>query len=78
MSESPPSRFWVIQHPSTEDVVAKFDTDTDVGFIPDEVANHEDFQISELSDRSSLINQTVDQSGLSDAEKEMLSKVYPI
>lgn len=74
-----PGRYWVIRHPASGDskkTVAQFDTGRETQ-IPDEVANHHDFQIQEVSGRSSLVD-SVDQSGLSDEERELLSKVFPV
>lgn len=78
MAQFAPSRFWVIQHPSSGgDIVAKFDTAGDT-IIPEDVAGHSDFNVIETSDRSSLASKTADQSGLSDDELALLSQVYPV
>jgi len=74
-----PGRCWVIRHPasgSPKKTVAKFDTEGEMQ-IPDDVANYDDFQIQAVSGRSSLVD-SVDQSGLSADEKELLSQVYPV
>lgn len=73
-----PGRFWVIRHPASGDpkkTVAQFDTGVEAE-IPDEVADYEDFKIQEVAGRSSLVD-SVDHSGLSTEEKELLSQVYP-
>lgn len=80
MPREPPSRYWVIRHPASGDpkkTVAQFDTDTDAEIIPDDVANYDEFQSQEISGRSSLL-ESVDQSGLSAEEKELLSQVFPV
>lgn len=79
MATQPPSGFWLIQHPSSGgDVVAKFDSQTNGQIITDEVASHSDFNIVEVADGSSLSDKTINQSGLSESEKDLLSKVYPV
>lgn len=73
-----PGRFWIIQHPSsTGAVVAKFDTPGETQ-IPDDVADYSGFNIIEVADRSSLASKTIDQSGLTADEKELLAQVYPV
>lgn len=74
-----PGRYWIIRHQgqSKPQVVAKFDTAGET-LIPDEVANHDTFQIMEVSSRSALADQTIDPSVLSSTEKELISQVYPI
>lgn len=74
-----PGRYWVIRHPASGDpkkTVAQFDTagETD---IPSDVSEYSDFQIQEVSGRSALLD-SVDQSGLSSDEKDLLSQVYPV
>jgi len=77
MAENP-SRFWVIMHPpSGGKVVAKFDTAGTVAF-PDEVFDYDDFVIVEVADRSGLKDKTIDQSGLSEDERDLLFQVYSI
>jgi len=74
-----PSRFWVIRHPASggpKKTVARFDSKGDTQ-IPDEVANYDEFKIQAVSGWSALVD-VIDQSGLSDDEKELLSKVYPV
>jgi len=74
-----PSRYWVIRHPASGDpkqTVAQFDTEGETQ-IPDEVANYDGWQIQEVSGRSALAD-SVDQSGLSDDEKDLLSQIYPV
>jgi hypothetical protein len=58
--------------------VAKFDSDTDGEIIPDEITNHDSFIIQEVSDRSALVDATVDQTGLSQSDKDALEQVYPV
>lgn len=78
MPAQAPGRYWIIRHPSsTGSVVAKFDTDGDT-LIPDAVADYSDFTISQVSDRATLESHTIDQSGLTSAEKDRLSEVYPV
>jgi hypothetical protein len=79
MSNTTPNRFWAIRHPSSgspKKTVAQFDTQREVK-IPDEIANYDEFVIEEVSGRSALVD-SVDQSALSETEKELLSQVYPI
>jgi len=79
MTEQSPGRYWVIRHPasgSPKKTVAQFDTAGETQ-IPDEVAEYEDFKIQEVSGRSALVD-SVDQSGLNEEERELLSQVYPI
>lgn len=74
-----PGRYWVIRHPSSGDpkkTVAQFDSKGGRR-IPDEIADYGDFQIQEVSGRSSLVD-SVDQSALSVGEKELLSQIYPV
>lgn len=74
-----PSRYWVIRHPASgtpKETVAQFDTAGGTT-TPDEIADYDEFQIQSLSGRSGLTD-NIDQSGLSDEEKELLSNVYPI
>lgn len=78
MAQNAPGRFWIIQHPSSGgDVAAKFDTAGET-LIPDEVANHSDFVIVEVADRSSLTSKTINQSNLTQTELDLLSQVYPV
>lgn len=73
-----PGRFWIIRHPSsTGAVIAKFDTDGDT-VISDSIADYSDFKIQKVSDRSTLKNKTIDQSGLSSSEKDLLADGYPV
>jgi len=74
-----PSRYYVIRHQdqSKPQVVAKFDTAGETQ-IPDDVANHDTFQIVDVSSRSALVGQTIDHSLLSDSEYELLRQVYPV
>lgn len=73
-----PGRFWIIQHPSSGgNVVAKFDTQGDTR-ISDDIADYQDFNLIEVSDRSALADKTIDQSGLSGDEIDLLSQVFPV
>jgi len=74
-----PSRYWVIRHPasgSPKQTVAQFDTQGET-LIPDEIADYDDFVIQEVSGRSALVD-SVDQSGLSEDEKDLLSQIFPV
>jgi len=79
MTSKTPGRFWVIRHPASggpKKTVAQFDNQGETQIL-DEIADYEDFKIQEVSGRSNLVD-SVDQSGLSEDEKELLSQVYPI
>lgn len=79
MTTGAPGRFWVIRHPASGDpkkTVAQFDTQGETQ-IPEAIADYEDFQIQEVSGKSELVD-SVDQSGLSDPEKDLLSQLYPV
>jgi hypothetical protein len=79
MPQGPPGRYWIIRHPGQDGgIVAKFDLDTNAEIIPDEVADYGDFVIQTVADRSALADKTIDQSGLSESEKELLEFVYPV
>jgi hypothetical protein len=71
-----PSRFWLVQHSSSNAPVAKFDT---VGKtpIPDEIVDHNGFEIEGVDKREDLPD-LIDQSSLSKYEKEILSQIYPV
>lgn len=74
-----PNQFWIISHPESEgpkNAVAQFETSGET-LIPDEIANHDKFEIQELSSRDKLVG-SVDHSNLTDYEKEILKQVYPI
>ena len=76
MSDAP-GRYWIIRHPQSQgSIVAKFDT-AGATQIDEGVANYDDFVIQEVSDRSALADKEIEQSELSDSEKELLSQVYP-
>lgn len=79
MPSKAPGRYWIIRHQDQSEpkVVAKFDTVGETQ-IPDDVASHDTFNVLEVSSRSALADETIDQSVLSDTEKELLSKVYPV
>lgn len=78
MPTQAPGRFWVIMHPSSGgDVIAKFDT-AGRSLTPDTIAEYDDFTVVEVADRSELASNTVDQSALTDAEKDRLETVYPV
>jgi hypothetical protein len=72
------SPHWVIKHPdATGSVIAKFD----IGgprTVPKSIHDYDDFVIETIADKQSLAALAVDQSGLSDGEKDRLSDVYPI
>ena len=74
-----PGRYWIIRHQdqSKPQTVAKFDTAGEIQ-IPDGVANHDTFNVLEVSSRSTLTDQTIDHSVLSANEKDLLSQVYPV
>lgn len=73
-----PGRYWIIRHPDSQGaIVGKFDTEGET-VIPEEVANHDSFKVQKVSDRSTLTNKTVDHSGLTESEKRVLEKVYPV
>lgn len=75
---SAPGRFWIIRYPSSSgDVIAKFDT-AGKTTIPDKVYDYSNFAVTEVSDQSSLKNKTIDHSGLSTDEMDLLSEVYPV
>ena len=79
MPQEPPSRYWIIQHPgSGGDVVAKFDSNTNAKIIPDEIVDHNDFNIVEVSDRSALADKTIDHTGLTETKKTLLKEIYPV
>lgn len=78
MPTNAPGRFWIIRSPSnTGAVVAKFDTAGETR-IPDEIADYNDFVISQVADRSAVASETVDHTGLTDDEKDRLRAVYPV
>ena len=79
MVQKVPGRFWVIRHQdqSKPQVVAKFDTAGETQ-IPDDVANHDTFQVLEVSDRGEMIDQTIDHSNLTESDKGVLGQVYPV
>lgn len=79
MPEKAPGRYWIIRHPSTQGaIVAKFDSMTDADIIPNEIGEHSGFVIQKVADRSALVGKKIDQSGLSEEEKELLSTFYPV
>ena len=72
MNETAPSRFWIIRKPDSEGaVVARFDTQGET-LIDERVAEHDDFVIQSVPDRSALLDHEIDRSGLTDEERRML------
>lgn len=79
MARESPGRFWIIRHPARggpKKTVAQFDTKGGT-VIPDEIAEYEEFQIQRISGRSALVDD-IDQSGLSEEERQLLSQIYPV
>jgi hypothetical protein len=73
-----PGRFWVVKHPSSDgNVIAKFDTPGQT-LIPEDVAGYDDFSIIEVSDRSTLASKTIDQSGLTQEELDLISEITQV
>jgi hypothetical protein len=71
------SAYWCIRHTGTDAVIARFDT-SGGHEIPDSVATYDSFQIESMPDQATVRNTTIDQSVLTDSEKQRLSKVFPI
>jgi hypothetical protein len=71
------SAYWCIRHTGTDAIIARFDT-SGGREIPDSVATYDSFQIESMPDLEALRNTTIDQSVLTDSEKQRLSKVFPI
>lgn len=74
-------RYWVIRKPSEQgSAIAKGVMGAENGRMPQEVADYADFTVTYPGSVNALKNVTVDQSGanLTQEEKEILSKVYPI
>jgi hypothetical protein len=72
------SKYWLIRHPGADGtVVARFAT-APTWFIPDPVGEYEQFHIKSVPDRKTATATTIDQSGLTDSEKQRLSQVFPI
>lgn len=72
-------RYWVIRHPASgtpKKTVAQFNTSGGTP-ISEEVAAYPDFKMQEVSGRSSLVDD-IDQSGLSESERDLLSQVYSV
>lgn len=69
---------WILKYPdSAGSVIAKFDIGG-ARTVPESIHGYDDFVIETVADKQSLSALSVDQSGLSDAEKDRLSDVYPI
>jgi hypothetical protein len=70
--------YWVLRHPDTTgDAIARFDTGG--GFLlPDTISEYDDFVVESVADRQALTATTVDQSGLTDSEKQRIRDVFPI
>jgi len=76
MTQRVSNKYWIIRYPSDKGaVVAKFEGEV---VIPDSVADHSEFVIQSVASRSALTDATIDQSGLSGEEKELLGEVYPV
>jgi hypothetical protein len=72
------SEFWLIRHPDPSGaVIARF-RDHCPRPAPDTIVEYDDFIIETVPDRATLQATTLDQSGLTDSEKQRLSKVFPI
>jgi hypothetical protein len=74
-----PSRYWIIRHQdqSNSQVVGKLDTAGETQ-IPDDVANHDRFQVLEVSSRSALADKEIDHSVLTQGDKDVLSQVCQV
>lgn len=69
---------WVIRHPNASGaVVARFQIPGG-RTVPQPVAEYDNFVIEALPDQTALLNTTIDQTGLSAAEKQRLADIYPI
>lgn len=77
MTQQAPGRYWIIRSPSSQGaVVARFDTAGETA-IPEVIAEYDGFVIQEVADRSALTDTTIDHSGLTEDEKDLLEDVYP-
>lgn len=73
----PPGTFWVVRTPDSQgDIVARVESTTEYD-IPPEVADYEDFIIQQVSDRSTLSDMSVNQSKLTESERERIEAIYP-
>jgi hypothetical protein len=69
--------YWVIRYPDTNGaVVARFDTNGGM-IIPDSIAAYDSFVIESVADQEALINTTIDQTALTESERDQLSDIFP-
>ena len=72
MSETAPSRFWIIRKPDAQGaIVARFDTAGETR-LDDRIVEHDDFIIQSVPDRSALLDHEIDRSGLTEEERKIL------
>jgi hypothetical protein len=71
------TKYWLIRHPDQSgSVIGRFE-EYGPRQIPDAISSYDSFVIEELDDKEALVNTTIDQSGLSDAERTRLARVFP-